>query len=211
MNPKLVISGLLITTCCLGAAAQLTTVNWGAQISSGLGDTAGNELAIGDLLRVGTFNLTDTQIQANSSNLQFLNQSFVAFAQAFVGDDVGVPAHWNSVSTASTDALGLSGRRIYLWAFDAPSMNSATQQGIFTSANSSWIFPLDEAIPNTTSIDLQEVGLSGIVVGSYGIGNSSTTGAQLFNLALVPEPAGCWTLFAIICLSGFAARIRNAD
>jgi len=191
--------------------AQVVTVNWGAQNSNGLGTSGGAELPIGDLIRIGTFNLTDAQIQQNQFDLNLLNASFIQYGTAVIGEAVDVAAYWSASTTASTDALGINGDKIYYWAFNAPSLGAATEQGIFTSSNPGWVFPSDSGVPNTTTIDLEQVGLSGIVVGGFGNGTSSATGTPqpLYNLTAVPEPSAYAAVFGAICLASVVWSRRS--
>jgi len=206
-------SGTLILAVALGllvgpVQAQVI-VNWGAQIDNGLGTSGGTELPIGALIRIGSFNLTDAQIQQNQSDINFLNAAFRQFGTATIGEgfDPAVPAHWAKSTSGSTDALGINGQRIYYWAFNASSIGAATEQGIFTSSIASWLFPPDgPLIPNSTTVDLREVahqvGPGAIVVGSFGHGTSSASGADLYNLTPIPEPSAYAAVFAVICLVG---------
>jgi hypothetical protein len=157
------------------------------------------------LLEIGTFDVNIATIQANQSNLSFLQSNFVDFANSFVGAGVGgLSATWTQNSAGSANSLGVNGDRIYLWAFNAVTAASATEQGIYTSTAASWVFPNDSAIPPTTAIDLDQV--NEIVVGGFGVGTSPVTSASLFNTAVIggavsaiPEPS----TYAL--LGGFAA------
>ena len=147
-------NGIFILSVALALLAKpvqaQVTVDWGAQNSNGLGTSGGAELPTGDSIRIGTFNLTDAQIQQNQFNVNFLNASFIEFGAAAVGDVFGVPALWAAHTTGSTDALGLNGRPIYYWAFDASTLGAATQQGIFTSSKASTISAADSICPWTS-------------------------------------------------------------
>jgi len=206
MKNGMLILSVALTLLANPAQAQVS-VNWGAQTDNGLGTAGGAELPIGDLIRIGTFNLTDTQIQQNQFNISLLNSSFIEYATAAIGDDVLVPAHWNTLTQTPTGTLG--GRQIYLWAFDAPSLGAATEQGIFTSTNPSWVFPSDSALPpaNSIIIDLDQVahqvGPGAIVVGGFGNGTTTVNNVQypLYNLTPVPEPSAYAAVFGVICLA----------
>jgi hypothetical protein len=184
--------------------AQVVSVSWGAQNSNGLGDAAGSELPIGDLIRIGSFTLTDAQVQAAASNFSALNAAFVQYGTAAVGDGFGFAAHWAAVTSASTDSLGINGHRIYYWAFNAPSTGAATQYGVFTSTSPDWVFPSDGSIPNTTTTDLEQV--DKILIGGFGSGTSTATGAALFNLVIIPEPSEAAPVVGLFCLTYFGYR-----
>lgn len=175
---------LFVTGAISARAAQVT---WGAQVSNGLGTADGSDLPVGNLVRLGTFNISDSTIAANAKNVTYLNSHFIEFAHAANGDNVsGHKAHWAADSSNSSTSLGVANIRIYYWAFNSSSLTTATQIGIFTApTNSRWQFPADSAVPNTTTTDLSDVPHdgSGILVGSFGIGTSDLSGARLFNLA----------------------------
>ncbi|MFO1498796.1 MAG: hypothetical protein U1G07_10445 [Verrucomicrobiota bacterium] len=183
----------------LSTNAQVT-VTWAGRITSGLGEADGTELAVGDLVRVGTFTLTETQIQQQQNDLSALAAGFVEFGSAAIGDGFNIPSHWTKTSNGSTLSLGINTDRIYFWAFNAPSIGAATQQGIFTSTVSDWVFPTDGDVIASRDIDLQQV--DHIVVGAFGTGTSSATLSPLYNLAPVPEPASAATFFALVCAGG---------
>src|SRR5439155_12028615 len=98
-------------------------------------------------------------------NIDLLNQSFHEFGTAHIGDGtpdpshpLGYPAFWTVSTSGLTDTLGLTGRQIYFWAFDAPTLGAATQQGIFTSTDPSWIFSSSSSIPPPNiNINLEQV------------------------------------------------------
>lgn len=175
-------------------AAGAAQVSWGAAVSNGVGLADGTDLPAGDLVRLGSFNLTPAQIAANASNLPFLESHFVEFGRALIGDGnvagdgVRHPAHWFANSTNSSDNLGIAGARIYYWIFNTVPGTTPNQIGIYTApANSAWVFPADAQIPNTTSTDLSQVphDSSGIIVGGFGVGTSDLSGSPLYNLAVV--------------------------
>src|ERR1051325_1168059 len=114
-------NGMLILSVALALLAvpvqAQVIVNWGAQILYGLGTSDGTELPVGDLIRIGTFlGLSDADILLHQSDVNALNQSFVEFGRALIGDgtvDVdhpsGVAAHWAASPRGSTVNLALNG------------------------------------------------------------------------------------------------------
>ncbi len=220
---------ILLGACSLLAAAavQASQVTWGAYQSNGVGiaDSGGQPLALGDIVLLGHFNLTNSQIVANGNNRSFLLANFVQYASAFIGD--GNPSgsvnpqdntgYWLANSVNSSNALGIQGTEMYYWVFNAPVAANATQYGIFTAPSSNaWMFPLDTAIPPTTVTDLSQVphDLTGILWGTFGTGTSSDGFSPLYNLApitSVPE-SSTWVAGALLLsslLPTFRRRLKK--
>ncbi|HPA20872.1 MAG TPA: PEP-CTERM sorting domain-containing protein [Verrucomicrobiae bacterium] len=202
----------------LAAFASASQVNWSAQIDNGLGTVDGTNLAIGSLLRIGTFtNISDANITLNGMDLGYLDAHFVEFGTAAIGDgfDPAIPAHFAASTTTNAAAFGLVGAQIFLWAFDTPSWETATQHGIFYASTNSWLFKGDTPPDNSTSIDLTELtdgagtslnSLARILWGHFGTGISDASGAPLFNLDLVPEPS---TYGLVITGLAFLVALRS--
>ncbi|MBA3962069.1 MAG: DVUA0089 family protein [Chthoniobacterales bacterium] len=171
----------------LAISVDASQVSWGAADSNGIGGVNGTDLPVGNLVRVGSFNISDSQIVANKTDLAFLESHFIEFGRAAIGDGVGgIAAFWFKNTTASTDALAIAGARIYYFIYNAPAGSTPTQIGVFTAPNNgAWIFPDDNAIPNTTSTDLANVphDSTGLIIGGFGVGTSDATGTPLYNLA----------------------------
>ena len=206
-NRVLIIVGVIALLPLLsGHAAE---VDWGAAESNGVGTANGTPLPNGsnDLILLGHFNLTNTQIAANGSNESFLMSNFVQFGSSTIG--AGSPngagsasdGYWAAISINSSDLLSIQNTPIYYWIFNAPTAGAATQYGIFTGSTSAnqttaaaWKFPDDTAVPSTTTIDLSDVpqNSTGILFGSFGTGLSRDGSSPLYNLATfaaVPEPS----------------------
>ncbi len=212
MRTLLWLPATLTLFATLGVSPAQGQIVWGASNTYGLGDDSGAELAPGALVEIGTFNLSDSQIQQAQFSLTTLKAGFVQFGAALIGDDVGIPGYWNKQTSGSTDALQLNGKKIYLWAFNAPTAEQATQQGVFTANNNGrWIFPSDGDIPSTTTIDLDDV--NDIILGGFGNGTSSITHNPLFNLTTIPEPrmtnVACLAVCALIAAVVRISRSRS--
>ena len=208
---------VLLTGISLSAAE----VDWGnSTIGNGLGLADGTLVPAGDLVRVGSFDITPTQIAANASDLSYLNSNFTEFADTTVGSgnpfgDGSTPdGYWAATSINLTTTLGIAGDQIYYWAFNASTLDAATQDGIFTDPSSAnWIFPADVAIPNSTTTDLGDVpsSPSGIIVGGYGTGDAN--GFPEYDLEPVPEPSslvmlGC-AVAGVIVLKTRKGHLRS--
>ncbi len=210
---------ILFLAAALAAPAGAAEITWSAGADNGLSLANGTDLNQGSLIRLGTFydsgtslQLTDSQISALASNPTQLNTYFKQAASGLIGADFGVNGHFNIQSSVNTSALNIAGAQMYLWVFNASTLTTATQQGIFywsisnttaipdgaSSPGLRWSFPTDDVIAGSTMIDLTDLTIgtgtlaSGarIVVGGFGTGTSDTTTAPNFNLAvIVPEPS----------------------
>lgn len=206
------------------AAITISAINY-----NGFSDQTGADLAVGNQVRVGTFALTNSQIQAyfNVGNFAALDAGWISFGAAHIGDNIGSAGFFQSSQiTASSNTLGLAGAQVYLWVFKTAtnidpngSYSNVTGTGIYYLAKDSaatyaskWSFRADGAIPNSTTVDISDL-TSGnnsntigtganIVVGSFPGSNSVTNpGAKNFNLAtVVPEPSS-----AVLLMGGLAA------
>ena len=203
------LAGLFLATP--GRSASVTANLY----TNGVGTATGTPLAVGSLVRVGTFTAASPWIVANQYDFAALNTNFVEFGTFSIGAGYGVAGH--AVATVSGDTSlfagaggTLEGDNIYLWVFNAASAGTATQHGIFTATNGAWRFPVQTDIPNTTTFNLRDALFSGgMVVGGFGTGSSATPpNAPLFNLApTVPEPGA--GLGLLLASAGFLRRRRR--
>jgi hypothetical protein len=212
---------LFCVALALSTAAQAATVVWSATIN-GFDLADGTDVAVGALVRVGTFDLSDSQIAANSQNVPFLDGHFTEFGSTTIGSG-GAPAGLFSTITTNNSATAstLAGSQIYVWAFSSGTVLGSTQQGIFYMPKSSdvdWQFPAQVPLPETTQIgmdDLTDAATSTslranakVVVGSFGPGTSAATGKPNFTLVAVPEPASAPLLLAAGGVVGCIRRRR---
>ena len=224
----LIVSGSLLCSANLFAArtrpaqppnppTNTTTANWGAQVSNGVGLLNGTPLAngSGDLVMLGAFLDPTTHValsgaQIVAASFSTLQADWVQFGGTVIGAGnpngagSGSDGYWTGVSTASASTLLLSGDKVYYWVLNAPTFNGATQQGIFTSGSSAWVFPNDTVTPQSFTTDISDVphtlgANGGILIGNFGTGTSRDGSSPLFNLAAigVPEPS-------TLALIGFA-------
>jgi hypothetical protein len=218
---------LLICAACTGSAAGIV---WSASQDNAFGLANGSNLPVGDLVRIGTFNISDGVIAANASNVSFLDSHFVEFADARIGDNVGGLAGYlsaNSTANSGASGLNIAGAQIYLWAFAstdnsslAESIATVFQMGIFyldKASKTTWTIPAQDPVPGSTSVDLSDLTnstgdalVSGahVVVGSFPDGTSDQPPhAPNFGLALVPEPSV--SMAALSSLGLLALRRRR--
>lgn len=195
-----VLAGLLAVTA---ARADETTITYSAQLA-GLADEAGDPLASGSLVRFGLFDMDAAQILANINNLSALETAFLELSTGSVGvfgdQDFGVDAVFaGDVSldpelTGTGDGYpsGVVGERLFMWVFNAPDVESATQQGIFSDAE--WLMPNG----GTFSFDLSEVvpgqvgdfyyGGDRMMVSTPELGSNFPV-TPLIEIGRIPEPA----------------------
>jgi hypothetical protein len=210
---KIVFAILLAVSASMGHAASVVA----AATENGLAGAEGGDLAQGNLVRVGVFNISEAVISANSGDLAFLNANFQEFGIGRIGQNVGANGLFQTslLDRPNSDAEGFGNKQIYLWVFNstdnstpATSFATAFQHGIFfrdftspADANNvsgnQWRVRLNGEIPNDVNIDLSDLTNNTndqlspgahIVVGSFGPGANGATGLKDFYLA-IPEPA----------------------
>ena len=221
--------------CVLLAAANLVTVGqaasiitWGASADNGFSLANGSNLAIGNLVRIGTFNITDDAIIANGGDIAFLNSHFIEYGNARIGDNVGgLAEHFaaNSSANAGSSGLNIAGEQIYIWALASTdnssvgaSVATAFQLGIFyldQATDARWTIPVEEPLPGATNLDLTDLSNGNVLangahvlVGSFPNGTSDQPGnAPNFGLA-VPEPSAITAVIASVGLLALRRRRR---
>lgn len=209
---------LLVIACCLGLvlpATAFVTVNAGATADNGVSAASGSELEMGNYVRVGHFTVSDSDLKAHASDLDYLNANFVDFGSARIGDAFNVPGHFDrSISNAGSDGLGLAHQQIHFWILRsgntsslAQALATAFEHGVFYADKAlvpDWQFPAGSDIPNVTSVDLTDLttaddsvlsAAARVLIGSFPKGKSRSTGAANFGLApVVSGLPDCQTL-----------------
>jgi hypothetical protein len=214
--------------------AQSATVGWTGDTGNGIALANGTPVPIGDLLELGTFNFTGTASQISMQIASFANNPtglaahFTLFGSTTFGNGGDPAGEW----TKSSSNTGFGGEQIYIWAFNAPTLGAATQQGVFFldstasgTANPSWAFPSDSGSVPAGNIDIGN--LTGetsstpiqpatntplasayIPVGGFGLGTSIDNGYQDFDLAViaVPEPSSVALGLTGVALLAFRRR-----
>jgi hypothetical protein len=213
---------LLCIALAVSTAAQAATVVWSANIN-GFDMFNGADVAVGGLVRLGTFNLTDSEITQNAQNVPFLESHFTEFGSTTIGSG-GAPAGHFSTTTNnnSATAVTLAGSQIYVWAFSSGTVANSTEHGIFympKATDADWQFPAQVPLPGSTQIELANLtdatstsllGAAKTLVGTFGPGTSATTGKPNFTLQPVPEPASAMLLMVSGCIFGCFRRRRQS-
>lgn len=212
MIKKLILSSLSVAL--LASAASAATIAWSAITDNGFSKADGTDLAAGNLIRLGVFDVTDAEIAANATNLTYLNSHFTLLSSGKIGDGTADLAHPNGYNEifARSDTMNtaaVAGAQLYLWVFAstditnaATSFATATQQGIFAmdkAVKTSWAVPVQTPVQGSTSIDITDLTnaagtalASGarVIVGSFPKGTTEATGgAPGFGLQAIPEPS----------------------
>ncbi len=198
------------------SSVPAATINWSAGVNHGFSLQSGTGLTAGNLVRLGYFRdpstgnqLTDVQIQALAGSPDLLDSRFVEAGSSLVGAGLGnITSHFSAVSAVDTASKGLSGKQIYIWILNAPTLGTATQQAILywdiaettsnpdataTKPSARWVFPTDIPVPGSTTIDITDLTTgtgalaagAHVVVGSYPKGVSSTTTSANFGLGQI--------------------------
>jgi len=211
------------------SASDASSFIFGAGESNSFSEENGTDLPAGNLARLGVFSLTDSEIQANSGNVEFLNSNFTQIGTARIGEPFGgIPGHFSQ--SVQFDSTSIAGRQMALWVFkssnnssDMASVNSALQIGIFymdKALNGSWAVPPQNPVPGSSVIDINNLTDAAtstmlrpgahVVVGSFPNGISDATGAPGFGLQTVSEPVPepSTVSFLGIAALGFLARRR---
>ena len=214
------------------ALAQNPSVSWGASANNFVeeGPASTDLLAMGSLVLIGTFDINMTAIQANQDPT-FLFNHFATFGSSTIGTVTNQDGTWRTTTQRSTATTTLgsgtpfpvAGQRIYIWVFNGPTIAGSTEQGIFslssdashTAPAPSWIFPTDNVVLNTTTIDLQDLtdGVShsqllanaDVVIGGFSAERMNFETAPI----LVPEPSTYLLMTVGLGICSVWARRRN--
>lgn len=200
---------------CLASSVTVAAAEY-----NGLSQDGGTELAVGNQVRVGFFDLSDAQIEANQSNLPFLLANFAEIGRVSIGTSVGGAAgHFQSEPLiGNATQLRVANKQIYIWvlktaANGAPnaSLSDVTEHGIFyvpkeTTNFDNWRIRPDAEIPNSTHVELAEltdhsnnlIADAKVVVGQFPSGASTANpGASNFALEGVGAVGAIPTVVAV--------------
>jgi len=177
--------------------------------------SSGDDLLSGNTVLIGSFNLTDAQIQANAGNVPFLLSptNFVQFGIGHISDSFpGTNGVFETVMNNNTATLGIVGKQIYMVVIAATnnstlanSLSTAFQLGVFYQdmlGSSEWKFPAEVPAPGFVHPELADLTVAQdglvlspfahVVVGTFGPDKSNAVpSATDFVLSSVPEPGSC--------------------
>jgi hypothetical protein len=199
----IIAASLLLSTHGFSAS-----VIWAAAEASQLRVSDGAFAPVGNLVRLGYFNVSDELIQQNAANIAFLNENFQEFGNARIGDGTGIAGEFAKTSSQPSSETQFDGKQIYVWGFASGdnttverSLATATQHGIFYMTGGSnpngdlqdpdWLFPNASGIPSGEStIDLADLTFDAtrlnsgarVLIGSFGT-------QEDFMFAVIPEPS----------------------
>lgn len=193
----------------MAVASNAATINWGAQNAVGFADASGAALAQGDLVRLGYFTISDSAVSTAvaAGDMSTLSSSWVSIADSTIGTGFGVDGFFATTSTPTLSG-GAFGHQIYLWALNAATTGSATQQAIFyepSGSNSSWNLPGTNVAATTIDVGQAKTSLGGTyLAGSFQATNaslstiwgSSAGAVQLQSISVAPEPSRMLLIFA---------------
>ena len=224
----------LVAGFCLGTSgfvrAEKVTVVYTATVGA-LGNSGGEDLANGSLVRFGFFDTSPEDVESNSLNLEYLLAHFYGISETAIGlfDGEppmfdGVPFHFDGVfaHTVSFDPQttvfpgfgeGLVGARPYIWSFNAASVDEATEHGLFSAEG--WSIPAIQG--DFFEVDAVRPSMPGdVYVGTFNPGGSqvlSEDGGNLhqlvaFSEVVIPEPEAVLYLAFSLAL-GLMRRSRK--
>lgn len=232
MNKSFLFAALLLATSL--PMARATTITYGAVPTARTVVDASSTLVTNasSLVLSGTFANESFSINTGMS----LAANFAAAAANGGWEQFGLDTVTDTTNTAVTSTLGLSAtgrvggsvtdnnagatkadffnnKPLYLWVFNASTVGTATQMGIYraTSATTPWTFPTNAGGVGDTQTYSTTSAAAPIIQAIGGFG--STPAGQLkltdsFNLAPVPEPSTlAFGVFTV--LAAFSSRQRR--
>ncbi|MFC5051523.1 PEP-CTERM sorting domain-containing protein [Rubritalea spongiae] len=197
----------LFTTSVTIANASVT-VTAQAITNNGLADSTGADLAEDSLIRIGSFQ-SFSNAEIITKSLIELEADFIEFGSGVTGTGFaeGYGAHFDiSITGVDSDALGINGDSIYVWAFNGETTNTSSEHAIFEFTET---FPNNSDIPPSQSVSLETGGSFNTVIGVLDAGNTSNAGIGPLYLTqaitAVPEPSST----ALLGLGSVAFLLRR--
>ncbi len=189
-------SYIIGTFSSVSAASQVLAASQGSSVQ----DWYNNILASGAGWE--QFGLDTSTNVANAGISSTLDFSILS-SQARLGGTI------TDNNTGATKADFFNGKKVYVWAFNADTIGSATQMGIFeaTAATVPWVFPTNLGGVGDTATFSSTV--SGATIAAFGgVGSLSGSQLRLEAVTAVPEPSRAM-LAAMGLFAGLVRRRRK--
>ena len=209
------------------AIAHATTIGFGPQPTARtVKDTSGVQLAVGSLVWAGSFANTSFSLNNTLSLQANVTAAMASGGWKQFGLDTStsapVPGRVDTLGISASGKLGgqvqdnninvptqadfFNNKQIYVWIFNAPSVASATQVGIFTATTATvpWVFPVNTGGVGDNQTYSSTNSGAPTITAIGGFGTAAPSLMQLtnnFNVAPVPEPTTA--IFGL--LTGLAA------
>lgn len=215
---------------CSSAELRGAAVTAEANEDNGFSASSAGDLPIGNVVRLGYFDVPDSVISQRSAEPpSFLDSQFHEFGRARIGDNGTVAGHFRrSIDNLQSNAQGFANKQIYLWVFNSTDtsdqnfLSTATEQGVFyfdmtVAGGQEWRFRDTSEPSNTSFIELTDLTTADsgtlasgarVVIGLFPYGASSSTGARNFGLVQIPEPGSAGLVLASVV--GIAFRRRRS-
>jgi hypothetical protein len=199
---------VLITLFAVGQARATVTITVNSNGGPKYVTSTGTDLALGNVVRVGTFDISGgTGLLTSSNDFAALNAIFTPLAEgrANGGTATGANISPQNVSINNTGTTGNvfsqitgvagnyipQGTQLYVWVFNNSNPAAASEWGIFSSTNVLWDFPPD-------------LGSATLSSGTADVVYRGTLQGGALRLAAIPEPSS----FALLAL-GLACFTRR--
>jgi hypothetical protein len=218
MSPLTKTIALLFFSSGLASADVVTVTFSGQNKGGGLGTVDGLDLPGGSLLRLGYFDIDNTNVLKNQNDIGLLDAAFTIIAETMVdlfGGETILDEDGNEISNDPGESFGSNGafghsvtydpvpnkqdgKKLVLWAFNAEAIGKASAHGIFSDDD--WVTPSSL----TLNFDLSSVDPfdpDGLYIGTEGPETSGSVGGPLNKLVaieslIVPEPSSVLLILA---------------
>lgn len=175
---------LIAMIALVGTASADSSVRFASSPAGNyFADASGAVLANGSLVLVGSF---DNSAAISEFTVAQITQDagWSLFGESVIADVLGNGGKLKgSVFNDTSEADAFGGQQIFLWVFNAPTVATATEYGIFTAFGSDleWLFATDQIV-GESYIELDDLGLT-----AY-LGTIDGNALKLAAIA-VPEPS----------------------
>ncbi len=192
-----VLAVALLVTASVKANGPIT-VNWSAQIDTGVALADGTTLVPGgSSMSIGTFTVAPTLGSSSLANYVVFDTNTMGVGFGGIDGFFSAGSLLNETNGAN---FGFTHMQIYLV------IDAGSQRGIFTST--SWAFPGSGDNPASTTIDVTQVVPGGVIFGAAK--HAGGPAGNLIDLAIIPEPSTIVLVgFGLLGAVGVARRRRS--